>query len=183
MLVPALALEARLRVPAWLACPPLRPASAASRRSREKLRFSFGTLRPPLLAIRRCFSSSMEAKPRFDVRLSEDTTTSSAHLMGPRLFPRVGNVLSAKPVPVKIESGPGGTCAASCVADRAPPACGAQCSAPERSLPERRSLMGPAPPSPPLLDVPPWLAWPPLRPASAARLGFWEKLRFSSGTL
>ena len=30
---------------------------------------------------------------------------------------------------------------------------------------------------------PPWLACPPLRPASAASSGFWEKLRFSSGTL
>jgi hypothetical protein len=54
----------------------LRPASAASRLSKEKLRFSFGTLRPPLLAMRRCFSTSIDAKPRFDVRRSPTTMTS-----------------------------------------------------------------------------------------------------------
>src|SRR6185312_6540080 len=137
--------------------------------------------------MRRCFSSSIEAKPRFEVRLSADTTTSSAHLWGRGLFLRVGNVRSAKPVPVAFKSGPSGVCGGRRLADRTPPGrgCAAQCSAPERSVPERpleRSPIGPAPLSPLLLE-PPWLAWPPLRPASAARLGFWEKLRFSSGTL
>jgi hypothetical protein len=45
----------------------LRPADEASSRSCEKERFSAGTLRPPLLAISRCRSKSIEAKPRFEV--------------------------------------------------------------------------------------------------------------------
>jgi len=48
-------------------CPPFRPASAANLRFCEKLRFSFGTLSPPFRAIARCFSRSMEAKPRVEV--------------------------------------------------------------------------------------------------------------------
>ena len=57
-----------LRVPpdAW---PPLRPASDANSRSCENDLFSAGTLRPPLLAISRCRSSSIDAKPRFEVEL------------------------------------------------------------------------------------------------------------------
>ena len=47
-------------------CPPFRPASAANLRFCEKLRFSFGTLSPPFRAIARCFSRSMEAKPRVE---------------------------------------------------------------------------------------------------------------------
>jgi hypothetical protein len=56
----------KCRLP-WDEWPPLRPASEASWRFREKLRFSSGTLRPPLRAISRCFSASMDAKPRFEV--------------------------------------------------------------------------------------------------------------------
>ena len=50
--------------------PPLRPAAAASTGFCEKLRFSFGTLSPPLQAIARCFSKSINAKPRVDFGLS-----------------------------------------------------------------------------------------------------------------
>jgi hypothetical protein len=49
-------------------CPPFRPASAASLGFCEKLRFSFGTLSPPFRAIARCFSRSIEAKPRVEVK-------------------------------------------------------------------------------------------------------------------
>src|ERR1700730_10107390 len=56
----------KCRLP-WDEWPPLRPASEASWRFREKLRFSSGTLRPPLRAISRCLSASMDAKPRFEV--------------------------------------------------------------------------------------------------------------------
>ncbi len=45
--------------------PPLRPASAANSAFCEKLLFSRGTLSPPFLAMARCFSGSIEAKPRF----------------------------------------------------------------------------------------------------------------------
>jgi dimethylhistidine N-methyltransferase len=44
--------------------PPLRPALAARSRSLAKLRFSLGTLAPPLRAISRRRSGSMAAKPR-----------------------------------------------------------------------------------------------------------------------
>jgi len=49
--------------------PPLRPACEASSRFCENERFDGGTLCPPLLAISRCFSGLIEAKPRFDVDL------------------------------------------------------------------------------------------------------------------
>jgi hypothetical protein len=39
---------------------------AANWRFWEKLRFSLGTLRPPLLAISFCFSLSIDAKPRVE---------------------------------------------------------------------------------------------------------------------
>src|SRR5688572_7669148 len=65
---PAVRYSCELRVPpdAW---PPLRPASDANSRSCENDLFSAGTLRPPLLAISRCRSSSIDAKPRFEVEL------------------------------------------------------------------------------------------------------------------
>jgi hypothetical protein len=44
--------------------PPLRPAAEARLRSCEKLRFSRGTLAPPLRAISRCLLWSIPAKPR-----------------------------------------------------------------------------------------------------------------------
>jgi hypothetical protein len=50
-------------------CPPLRPAWEASSRFCEKERFDGGTLWPPLLAISRCFSGLIEAKPRFEADL------------------------------------------------------------------------------------------------------------------
>jgi hypothetical protein len=49
--------------------PPLRPASEARSLFCEKERLSEGTLLPPLLAISRCFSGLMDAKPRLDVLL------------------------------------------------------------------------------------------------------------------
>jgi hypothetical protein len=58
-----------LRRDPWDASPPLRPAAAASSRFCEKLRFSFGTLSPPLRAISRCLVLSMDANPRLDFPL------------------------------------------------------------------------------------------------------------------
>jgi hypothetical protein len=52
------------RLPARDNCPPLRPASEAKSLFCENDRFSEGTLLPPLLAISRCFSGLMDAKPR-----------------------------------------------------------------------------------------------------------------------
>jgi hypothetical protein len=49
--------------------PPLRPAWDASSRFCENERFDGGTLCPPLLAISRCFSGLIEAKPRFEADL------------------------------------------------------------------------------------------------------------------
>src|SRR6185437_1862987 len=53
------------------ASPPLRPAARAFSRSLAKLPglFCFPWLCPPLLAISRCISGCMEAKPRFDLPL------------------------------------------------------------------------------------------------------------------
>ena len=58
-------------------CPPLRPADDASSRSWEKERFSAGTERPPLLAISRCRSIFIDAKPRFEVELPDAIRASS----------------------------------------------------------------------------------------------------------
>jgi hypothetical protein len=63
--------------------PPFRPAVEASSRSWEKERFSAGTLRPPLLAISRCRSKSIEAKPRFEVEFP-DAISSSSGFASPR---------------------------------------------------------------------------------------------------
>ena len=61
----------KLRLEGLTLCPPLRPAAAASAGFCEKLRFSFGTLSPPLRAMARCFSGSMEAKPRVEVGMGD----------------------------------------------------------------------------------------------------------------
>ena len=58
----------KLRIAGRTLKPPFLPAAAASSWLREKLRFSFGTLVPPLRAMARCFSGSIEAKPRVDLR-------------------------------------------------------------------------------------------------------------------
>jgi hypothetical protein len=60
-------LREKLRLAVLTLCPPFRPASAANLGFYEKLRFSFGTLSPPFRAITRCFSRSIEAKPRVEV--------------------------------------------------------------------------------------------------------------------
>jgi len=59
----------KLRASALTLLPPLRPALAASFGLVAKARFSFGTLRPPLLAISLRRAGSIDAKPCRDFGL------------------------------------------------------------------------------------------------------------------
>src|SRR3954447_14824728 len=84
--------DPRVRPPPRLASPPLRPAEAARSRSLAKLRFSPGTLAPPLRAISRRRSGFIAAKPR-RARGLPDSTLGMGLLLGGLLW----GLLSANP--------------------------------------------------------------------------------------
>jgi hypothetical protein len=65
--------------------PPLRPASEAKFLFCENERFSDGTLLPPLLAISRCFSGVIDAKPRRPVLVPSGIASSLAVAVHVRL--------------------------------------------------------------------------------------------------
>src|SRR5688572_9888553 len=61
--------------PPRLACPPLRPARRASSADHSCAVPLAWAARPPLLAISRCFSADIEAKPRRALRISNTVTS------------------------------------------------------------------------------------------------------------